>query len=195
MSVIIPRHTSIPAKCTQMYTTTENNSTSLNFKLLEGERAMADDNNLLGEMVLNGIPPMRRGLPKILVTFQIDENGILQTSAVEQSTGTTANATISYDEKRLKKEDLDSMIVDAEKLRVEDGKKRETAEASNDLRKSCDDIEDAIELGNISVAAKKAISEKCSEIKKWLKNNDGCSKHDFESKKKELDEFYKKYKV
>ncbi|WP_411027354.1 Hsp70 family protein, partial [Salmonella sp. s54925] len=101
--------------------------------MFEGERAMTNDNNILGKFELSGIPPAPRGVPQIDVTFDIDANGILNVSAVEKSTGKENKITITNDKGRLTKEDIDKMVNDAEKFKAQDDKQRERVQAKNGL--------------------------------------------------------------
>lgn len=184
-SMIIPKNTAIPATRTKDYTTAYDYQTAVHCKLLEGERLMGADNHKLGEMKLTGIPPMRRHEPKIDVTFTIDANGTLHTKAVERSTGKSAEATVNYFQKRLNKQELDRMIEDAQKLRLEDKEKLETAKARNDLESYCLDLQD-------KAASNSAILNKCREVLDWL-HMGKHSKQDYQMKKQELETFRQKH--
>jgi molecular chaperone DnaK (HSP70) len=81
MSIIIPRNTTIPAKKSQIFSTTVDNQPGVQIEIYEGERPMVKDNHELGKFSLDGIPPAARGVPQIEVTFEIDANGILKVSA------------------------------------------------------------------------------------------------------------------
>jgi len=92
--VVIPKNTTIPTRKTKIYTTAEDNQTSVWIKVYQGERKIARENRLLGEFELSGIPPAPRGVPQIEVTFDIDVNGILTVSAIEKATGKKADIKI-----------------------------------------------------------------------------------------------------
>ena len=94
---------------------------------------MTKDNHLLGKFNLDGIPPASRGVPQIEVTFDIDANGILNVSAVDKGTGKHIKITITNDKGRLSKEEIEKMISDAEKFKIEDEKIKEKVEARNQL--------------------------------------------------------------
>lgn len=85
---------------------------------------MTKDNNLLGKFELSGIPPAPRGVPQIEVSFDIDENGILNVSAVDKSTGKSEKITITNNKGRLSKEDIERLVKEAEKYKSEDEKVR-----------------------------------------------------------------------
>lgn len=181
-SIIIPRNTPIPAKFTERYSTTVDNQTSCFFAVLEGERTMVIDNNLLGNMTLNEIPPMPRGKAEMDVTFFINANGSLHAEAVETSTGTSTHTTIQYGGKRLNESDMSRMIFDAQRLRINDQKEMENAQARNELERYCFDM--LSEVSQNSVA-----SEKCHETLNWLKNTNP-SKDSCRTRKNELEVYY-----
>jgi len=116
MTKIIPRGTVIPSKKTQQFTTHQDQQTQVTISVYEGERALVKDNHELGKFDMTGIPPAARGVPKIDVTFEIDENSILTVSAVEQGTGKSESISITNDKGRLTKEEIERMVADAEKF-------------------------------------------------------------------------------
>jgi len=114
MSVIIPRNTPIPCKKQEMYTTVDDYEDAIDVRIFEGERPKTQDNHLLGDFTIEGIERAKRGEPKVLVTFGLDSNGILEVSAVDQKTEATANCTISNACKGLSPEEIDRMLKEAE---------------------------------------------------------------------------------
>jgi heat shock protein 5 len=102
-------------------------------KVYEGERSMTKDNNLLGKFELTGIPAAPRGVPQIEVTFSLDVNGILEVSAQDKGTGRKESITISNDDSRLTRDEIDRMILEAERFADEDKEARERIEARNGL--------------------------------------------------------------
>lgn len=130
MNVMIPRNTPIPYKHTEIYTTAHDFQTSVEIKILQGERPLARDNRLLGVFHLEGIPPAPKGIPRIEVTFDVDANGILHVSARDLGTGKEARVSITGST-TLSKEDVDRMIRDAELHAEEDRKRRELIELRN----------------------------------------------------------------
>lgn len=130
--VMIERNTTIPAKKSNIYTTAGDNQSAVTVHVVQGERQFAKDNKSLGMFNLEGIPNMRRGEPKIEVTFDIDANGILHVSAKEQSTGKEQKVTIQG-ATGISDEEIAKAKEEAEKFAEEDKKKRELVEAKNKL--------------------------------------------------------------
>jgi len=130
MTRMIDRNTTIPTKKSQVYSTAEDNQQAVTIRVFQGEREMAGDNKLLGQFDLVGIPPARRGVPQIEVTFDIDSNGIVHVTAKDKGTGKEQQIKIQASG-GLSDADIDQMVQDAEKFAEEDKKRREAAEARN----------------------------------------------------------------
>ena len=127
---MIDRNTTIPTKKSQTYSTAEDNQQAVTIRVFQGEREMAADNKLLGQFDLVGIPPARRGVPQIEVTFDIDANGIVNVSAKDKGTGKEQQIRIQASG-GLSEDDIDQMVKDAEKFADEDKKRREQVESRN----------------------------------------------------------------
>jgi len=129
---LIERNTTIPTKKTDTFTTADDNQSSVEIHVLQGEREMARDNRTLGKFHLTGIPPAPRGVPQIEVTFDIDANGILNVSAKDKATGKQQAITITSSS-GLSDDEIENMVKEAEKHRDEDRQRKEDIENKNKL--------------------------------------------------------------
>ncbi len=127
---IIERNTTIPVSKSQIFSTAADNQTTVEIHVLQGERPMAADNKSLGRFLLTGIPPAPRGVPQIEVKFDIDVNGIVHVSAKDLGTGREQSITITGST-RLKEEEIQRMVKEAERYAEEDRKRKEEAEVRN----------------------------------------------------------------
>ena len=137
MKVLIPRGTQLPVKKTQIFSTATDNQPAVTIQVFEGERHNTEHNNKLGEFQLKGIPPMSRGVPQIVITYDIDVNGILNVSAVEKSSGTTHNIKISNDNNRLNNNDIERMINESILYKNEDNKMKQKLEMKHKIENIC----------------------------------------------------------
>jgi len=129
---LIERNTTIPTKKSETFSTASDNQTSVEIRVLQGEREMARDNKAIGVFHLVGIPPAPRGVPQVEVTFDIDANGIMNVSAKDLGTGKEQKITITASS-GLNKDEIDRMVKDASAHSEEDRKRREEIEAKNRL--------------------------------------------------------------
>ena len=132
MTKLIEKNTTIPTQAAQVFSTADDNQTAVTIHVLQGEREMASDNKSLGRFILDGIPSAPRGVPQIEVTFNIDANGILNVTAKDKGSGKEQSITIQGSG-NLDKDEVEKAAKEAEAHAEEDKKKREAAEAKNQL--------------------------------------------------------------
>ena len=131
-TVLIPRNTTIPTRKTETFSTADDNQTTVEIHVLQGEREMARDNRTIGKFTLTGIPPAPRGMPQVEVTFDIDANGILHVSAKDKATSKEQKIRIEASS-GLNKDEIERMVRDAEKNAADDKKRREDIDSRNRL--------------------------------------------------------------
>jgi molecular chaperone DnaK len=181
---MIDRNTTIPTSKSQVFSTYADNQTSVEIHVLQGERAMANDNKTLGRFILGDIPPAPRGIPQIEVTFDIDANGIVNVSASDKGTGKSQKITITSSS-GLSDDEIEQMVKDAEKNAEEDLKRKELVEVRNNADQLIYTVEKTIkDLGDKVDASE---TQKAEETKEALKKAlEGGDVEDIKAKTEEL---------
>ena len=188
--VMIERNTTIPAKKSNTYTTASDNQNAVTVHVVQGERQFAKDNKSLGMFNLEWIPNMRRGEPKIEVTFDIDANGILHVSAKEQSTGKEQKVTIQG-ATGLSDEEIAKAKAEAENFAEEDKKKRELVEAVNRLEQVVYQLENMKKDNDAKIPEdEKAKIDALIAEAKALKDKEGVTKEEIDT---EIERFTKEF--
>lgn len=170
---LIDRNTTIPIKKTQSFTTAEDSQTQVDIHIVQGERTLAKDNVDLGRFQLTGIPPARRGVPQIEVTFDIDSNGILHVTAKDKATNRAQSMDIVAPHK-MSKEDIERMSEDAKTHEEEDKKIRENIDTKNSAESMVYTTERSLEEFKDKIPAdlKEKIEAAKKEVEEALKGED-----------------------
>ena len=170
---LIERNTTIPVKKSQIFSTAADNQTSVEVNVLQGEREMAAANKSLGRFHLDGIAPARRGVPQIVVTFDIDANGIFNVSAKDLGTGTEQHITITSSS-NMSKDDIEKAVKEAEQYAAEDAKVKEKVEVRNQADQMVYQSEKTLsEVGDKLPESEKApIQAGIDKLKETLKGED-----------------------
>ncbi|KAF5798875.1 putative Heat shock protein 70 family [Helianthus annuus] len=189
--VVIPRNTPIPTHNAQQYHTTYDNQTIIGIKVYQGERSKSTDNHFLGKFDISGIPPARKGVSTVMECFEIDANGILTVTAAIMSTGKTEKLVISKENGRLSKEDIEKMVSDADKFRLEDQEFKKKAKAYNALEDCLYKMKNKIEEYNIKKSLRpsilKEVKKAIEETSIWLEDNQAAPFVELHLKKAHLE--------
>ncbi|XLR43097.1 heat shock cognate 70 kDa protein-like [Arachis duranensis] len=177
MSVVIPRNTTFPVKKSETFFTVQDNQSHVLEEIYEGERTRASDNNLLGRYTLSGIPPAPKGHP-VSICFDLDADGILIVTSEEKTNGNKNQITITNDKGRLSQEEIERLIEEAERYKVEDDKFLEKANSIITLEDYVYDMEKALISSKLCPADKKKLN---SAIDKAITLLDDGNKENIEN--------------
>ena len=192
MTKIIPKETVIPCKKSQVFTTYQDNQTTVTIHIFEGERPLTKDNHSLAKFDLSGIPPAPRGQPQIEVTFDVDENSILTVSAVEKATGKSEKIVVTNDSGRLSKEEIERMLKEAKEFEEQDKITKERIDAKNSFENYIYSMKNTVEDKEKGIGAKLTEDEKetignaLKEAQDWLNANQEAEKDEYDSHLKDL---------
>ncbi len=172
---LIERNTTIPTKKSQIFSTAADNQTAVDINVVQGERQFARDNKSLGQFRLDGIPPARRGVPQIEVTFDIDANGIVNVSAKDLGTGKEQHITITAGS-NMSDADIEKAVKEAAEYEAQDKKRKEAVDARNDAdaivfqtEKAMQEVGDKIDANDkaaveADLASLKAVIERTANV-------------------------------
>lgn len=170
---LIEKNTTIPASKSQIFSTAADNQTQVEIHIVQGERAMSSDNKSLGRFILDGIPPSRRGVPQVEVTFDVDANGILNVKAMDKATNKVQSIRVEASS-GLSKEEIEKMQKDAEAHADEDSQKKELIEAKNTAEQIIYTAEKALKDAEdkISAEIKTSVEEKVKSLREASTKDD-----------------------
>ncbi len=175
-TTLIPRNTTIPTRKSETFSTAADNQTSVEVKVLQGERPLARDNRVLGEFHLVGLPSAPRGVPQIEVTFDIDANGIVNVTAKDKATGKEQNITITASS-GLAKDEVERMMKEAELHAEEDKARRDEIERRNQADQAVYGAQQMLEKSGdkLSSTEREPLEAAIAEVKKALESGEEAS--------------------
>nr|XP_027103294.1 mediator of RNA polymerase II transcription subunit 37a-like [Coffea arabica] len=192
MRKLIPRNSGIPIKKSQVFTTYQDQQTTVSIKVYQGERSLTKDCHELGKFDLSGIPPAPRGVPQIEVTFGVDANGILQVTAMDKAAKKSNSITITNEKGHLTPEEIDRMVKEAEEFADDDKELREKIDSRNKLESYIYSMKSSIRYdeklaGKIESDDKESIETALKDALEWLDDNQNAEKLDYDEKMAELE--------
>ena len=166
---LIERNTTIPTKKSQIFSTAADNQTAVDINVVQGERQFARDNKSLGQFRLDGIPPARRGVPQIEVTFDIDANGIVNVSAKDLGTGKEQHITITAGS-NMSDDEIDKAVREEAEYAAQDKKRKEAIDARNDADSFVFQTQQALDQvgANLDAADKSEVENDMNAVKSFL---------------------------
>ncbi len=166
---LIERNTTIPTKKSQIFSTAADNQTAVDINVVQGERQFAKDNKSLGQFRLDGIPPARRGVPQIEVTFDIDANGIVNVSAKDLGTGKEQHITITSGTS-MSDDEIERAVKEAAEYEAQDKKRKEAVDAKNEAESFISQTKDALkQVGdNVSADEKSKVENEISALEGFI---------------------------
>nr|SCW23018.1 Hsp70-type chaperone [Nemalion sp. H.1444] len=173
MTKIIPRNTTVPTKKSEVFSTAVDNQPNVEIHILQGEREFTKDNKSLGTFRLDGITPAPRGIPQIEVSFDIDANGILSVKATDKGTGKEQSITITG-ASTLPKDQVDTMVAEAEANAEADKLKREQVDTKNQADSLCYQVERQLQdMGDkVDESSKSKVNEKVQDLRSAIQSDD-----------------------
>jgi len=185
---VIERNSVIPAKKTDEFTTVTDQQTTVKFKVYEGERSVARHNHLLGEFDLVGITAAKKGVPKILLTYDIDQNGILKVDAIDKASGSSNKITITQGDNRLSQEQMDKMIEDAKFAQEEDKLFAQSHSARRELEEYLKTLKEYPGKDNLKLRDQRKLETIVSKAEEFVKENVGtATAKDYKAKIREVE--------
>lgn len=192
MSKIIPRNSKVPASKSQTFTTYQDNQEVVSIQVFEGERPMTKDCHMLGKFDLTGIRKARRGEPQVLVTFDVNADGILSVAAEEEGASNKESITITNDKGRLSEEDIERMVREAEEMKDEDDKMKKKVEAKNNLEHFIFTVKSTVGdkekvAGKLDEEDIEALETAAKEAQEWMDSeSEEADAEDIENRLKDL---------
>lgn len=190
-NVLIPAQKTIPTAAKRTYSTASDNQKRVGVSVYQGERKLVMHNHKLGEFILDGIPPMRRGEPEIDVEFNLDANGILTVTAVEKSTGKSNKIEITNSTGRLSKEEIEAKLEEAKQYAEQDELNLKRIQAKNRLDGIVYSMNRAAE-GAPNEEAKSTLESLAHDTQQWMDDNPDAELEEYEKKCSKLEEAMQK---